>query len=59
MVLRSKNVIGVKVRSIQAEGTYQIWSGATCTGRSAFITGNIADLGPKGFDKQVASIRFK
>jgi CHRD domain-containing protein len=49
----------IKVRSIQADGTYQIFSGPDCTGRSTTITGNALDLEPLGFDKQVASIRFK
>jgi hypothetical protein len=55
-----QNVPGtIEVRSIDASGTYQIWSGPNCTGRSAIVTDRIADLEPLGFDRQVASIRFK
>jgi predicted lipoprotein with Yx(FWY)xxD motif len=46
------------VSSIQASGTYKIWTGADCTGKSMIVTGNQLDLGPIGFDKAVASIRF-
>jgi hypothetical protein len=55
-----QNVPGtIAVRSIDAGGTYQIWSGPNCTGRSAVVTDRIADLDPIGFDRQVAAIRFK
>jgi len=54
-----KNVTGIQVRSVQADGTYQLFAGPGCTGRSATVTGNVNDLGPLGLDKNVASIRFK
>jgi hypothetical protein len=49
----------ITVRSIQTDGTYQLFSGPNCTGRFAIVTGNVTDLEPLGLDKQVASIRFK
>jgi predicted lipoprotein with Yx(FWY)xxD motif len=47
-----------QVSSIQASGTYKIWTGPDCTGTSKTVDGNILDLEPLGFDKKVASIRF-
>lgn len=47
-----------QVSSIQASGTYKIWTGADCTGKSMIVTGNQLDLSAIGFDKAVASIRF-
>ena len=47
-----------QVSSIQADGTYKLWTGKDCTGKSMIVTGNQNDLGPIGFDKMVASIRF-
>ncbi|MEW2500833.1 hypothetical protein ACQPXB_18840 [Amycolatopsis sp. CA-161197] len=46
------------VRSIDADGTYKIWTGAGCTGKSMLITGDAPDLEKIGFDRQVASIRL-
>ncbi|MEU4667630.1 hypothetical protein AB0F91_06605 [Amycolatopsis sp. NPDC023774] len=46
------------VRSIDADGTYKIWTGANCTGKSMLITGDAPDLEKIGFDRQVASIRL-
>jgi len=46
------------VSSIQASGTYKIWTGKDCTGTSKVVDGNVNDLEPLGFDKKVASIRF-
>ncbi|QUQ69253.1 COG4315 family predicted lipoprotein [Kutzneria sp. CA-103260] len=47
-----------QVSSIQADGTYKIWTGKDCTGKSMIVTGNQNDLSAIGFDKMVASIRF-
>ncbi|UMP07005.1 hypothetical protein [Amycolatopsis sp. EV170708-02-1] len=47
-----------QVSSIQATGTYKIWTGANCTGTVKLVDGNVLDLEPLGFDKKVASIRF-
>ncbi|WP_326834732.1 hypothetical protein VSH64_07350 [Amycolatopsis rhabdoformis] len=44
------------VRSIDADGTYKIWTGPQCSGRSMVITGDTPDLEKIGFDRQVASI---
>jgi len=46
------------VSSIQADGTYKLWTGKDCSGRSMIVTGNQNDLSLIGFDKMVASIRF-
>lgn len=46
------------VSSIQADGTYKLWTGKDCTGKSMIVTGNQNDLSAIGFDKMVASIRF-
>jgi hypothetical protein len=46
------------VSSIQADGTYKLWTGPNCTGKSMIVTGNQLDLSAIGFDKMVASIRF-
>jgi len=47
-----------QVSSIQADGTYKLWTGKDCTGKSMIVTGNQNDLSAIGFDKMVASIRF-
>ena len=47
-----------QVSSIQADGTYKLWTGKDCTGKSMIVTGNQLDLSAIGFDKMVASIRF-
>jgi predicted lipoprotein with Yx(FWY)xxD motif len=46
------------VSSIQADGTYKLWTGKDCTGKSVIVSGNQNDLSAIGFDKMVASIRF-
>jgi predicted lipoprotein with Yx(FWY)xxD motif len=46
------------VSSIQADGTYKLWTGKDCSGKSMIVTGNQNDLSLIGFDKMVASIRF-
>lgn len=46
------------VSSIQADGTYKLWTGKDCTGKSMIVSGNQNDLSAIGFDKMVASIRF-
>lgn len=46
------------VSSIQASGTYKLWTGKDCTGKSMIVTGNQNDLAAIGFDKAVYSIRF-
>ena len=39
-------------------GPIKIWSGPGCTGTSAVVTDNIADLSTIGFSQPIASIRF-
>jgi predicted lipoprotein with Yx(FWY)xxD motif len=39
-------------------GPIKIWSGPGCTGTSAVVTGDIADLSTAGFNQPIASIRF-
>ncbi|MFI5610062.1 hypothetical protein [Amycolatopsis sp. NPDC051903] len=46
------------VRSIDADGTYKIWTGPKCDGRSMVVTGDVADLEKIGFDRQVGSLRL-
>ncbi|MGW4488072.1 hypothetical protein ACWEOE_30025 [Amycolatopsis sp. NPDC004368] len=46
------------VRSIDADGTYKIWTGAGCTGKSLLVKGDAPDLEKLGFDRQVASIKL-
>lgn len=39
-------------------GPIKIWSGPDCTGRSAEVTKDIADLSTIGFDKKIVSVKF-
>jgi hypothetical protein len=39
-------------------GPVKIWTGSDCTGTSAVVTGDVADLSTIGFDKKITSIRF-
>jgi predicted lipoprotein with Yx(FWY)xxD motif len=39
-------------------GPIKIWTGPNCTGTSALVKGDIADLATIGFDKKIVSIRF-
>jgi predicted lipoprotein with Yx(FWY)xxD motif len=39
-------------------GPIKIWTGPGCTGTSAVVTGDIADLSTAGFNQPIASIRF-
>jgi predicted lipoprotein with Yx(FWY)xxD motif len=39
-------------------GPIKIWTGRGCTGTSAVVTGDVADLAKIGFDKKIVSIRF-
>jgi hypothetical protein len=39
-------------------GPVRLYAGRHCSGRSAVITGSVADLATIGLDKQVTSIRF-
>jgi predicted lipoprotein with Yx(FWY)xxD motif len=41
-----------------AGGPIKIWSGPGCTGTSAVVTDDIADLSTIGFNQPIASIRF-
>jgi len=34
------------------------WTGPDCTGTSAVVSGDVADLSTIGFDKKIVSIRF-
>ena len=46
------------VSSISASGTYKLWTGPNCTGKSAIVTGDQLDLSTIGFDKMVGSVKF-
>jgi len=39
-------------------GPIKIWTGPDCTGTSAIVTADVADLSTIGFDKKITSIRF-
>jgi hypothetical protein len=39
-------------------GPIRIFTGRNCTGRSAVVSGDVADLSKIGFDKKIVSIRF-
>ncbi len=39
-------------------GPIKIWTGRDCTGKSAVVSSDIADLSTIGFDKKIVSIRF-
>ena len=39
-------------------GPMKIWTGPNCTGMSAVVSGDVADLSTIGFDKKITSIRF-
>jgi predicted lipoprotein with Yx(FWY)xxD motif len=39
-------------------GPIKIWTGRDCTGTSAVVTGDVADLSRINFDKKIVSIRF-
>lgn len=53
------NVARPSVSSIAATGTYTIWSDTGCRGKSLKLEGNVADLGPRGFDNAVRSIKLR
>ena len=44
--------------SIAAPGSFKVWAGPDCTGRSQVINGDVADLATIGFDNAIASVRF-
>lgn len=39
-------------------GPVKVWSGAGCTGTSALVTDDVADLATIGMDKKITSIKF-
>jgi hypothetical protein len=53
--LRRANVTS----SISAVGTYKIWSGKDCTGRSAVVNGDVRNLADINFDNDIESIFFE
>jgi predicted lipoprotein with Yx(FWY)xxD motif len=44
--------------SLTTNGSVKIWADKNCTGKSAIVTDDVADLSAIGFDKTIASIRF-
>ncbi len=39
-------------------GPVKIWTGANCTGKSAFVDGQVLDLKTIGFDNDISSVAF-
>jgi hypothetical protein len=55
-----KNVSQPRLASslVLTGGPIKIYTGRKCTGKSAVLTGSVADLATIGFDKKIVSIRF-